>query len=101
MHQLTIMTKKDSIMVEDLPEGIVQRPKAETASLHPSLDEVIEMLLDTVESQGSEAILNLIELEIIRHTVQRLGNVQDASRFLGLSKPTIYSKLKKLNENNK
>jgi transcriptional regulator with GAF, ATPase, and Fis domain len=99
MHQLTIKTKKASIMVEDLPVGIVQRPKAETASLHPSLDEVIETLLDTVESPESEAILNMIELEIIRHTVQRFGNVQEASKFLGLSKPTIYSKLKKLNEN--
>jgi transcriptional regulator with GAF, ATPase, and Fis domain/tetratricopeptide (TPR) repeat protein len=99
MHQLTIMTKKDTIMVEDLPEVIVQRPKAETASLHTSLDEAIEMLLDTVESPESEAILNLIELEIIRHTMQRLGSVQEASKFLGLSKPTIYNKLKKLNEN--
>ncbi len=101
MHQLTIRTKKDSIMVEDLPEGIARRLKAETASLHPSLDEVIEMLLDTVESPDTEAILNLIELEIIRHTVDRLGSVQDASRFLGLSKPTIYNKLKKLNGNSK
>ncbi len=100
MHQLTIMTKKDSIMVEDLPESIVQRPKAETASLHPSLDEAIEMLLDTVESPESEAILGLIELEIIRHTMQRLGSVQEASKFLGLSKPTIYNKLKKLNDTN-
>jgi len=99
MHRLTIMTKKDSIMVEDLPKDIVQRPKAETASLHPSLDDVIEMLLDTVESPETEAILNLIELEIIRHTMERLGSVQEASKFLGLSKPTIYNKLKKLNEN--
>ena len=101
MHQLTIMTKKDSIMVEDLPEGIVRQPKTETASLHPSLEEVIEMLIDTVESPDTEAILNLIELEIIRHTVQRFGSVQDASKFLGLSKPTIYNKLKKINENKK
>ena len=101
MHQLTIMTKKNLIMVEDLPVVIVQRPKAETASLHPSLDDVIEMLLDTVDSPESEAILNLIELEIIRHTMKRRGTVQEASRFLGLSKPTIYNKLKKLNENNK
>ena len=99
MHQLTIMTKKDSIMVEDLPESIVQRPKSETMPLHATLDEAIEMLLDTVETPESEAILNLIELEIIRHTMQRLGSVQEASKFLGLSKPTIYNKLKKLNEN--
>jgi len=100
MHQLTIMTKKDAIMVEDLPEVIVQRPKSETSPMHPSLDDVIETLLDTVESPESEAVLSLLELEIIRHTMQRLGSVQEASKFLGLSKPTIYNKLKKLNENN-
>jgi transcriptional regulator with GAF, ATPase, and Fis domain len=101
VNRSVIMSKKDSIMIEDLPENILNRPRAETSAMHPSLGEIVELLMDTAEASKVKPTMSLIELEVIRHSVKRAGSVQEAARRLGISKPTIYSKLKKYEENNK
>jgi transcriptional regulator with GAF, ATPase, and Fis domain/tetratricopeptide (TPR) repeat protein len=101
VNRLVIMSKKDMIMVEDLPEDIIRRPRAETSPMHPSLEEAFELLLDSVESSKTETAMSLIELEVIRRSVRRAGSVREAARRLGISKPTIYNKLKKYEENNR
>ena len=94
INRLMIISKKDTILPEDLPVNIVKhRESVETRSLS-TLEEMIESLLDTVEFSESDPILPRVKQTLINKVVEKTGDKTRAAQILGISKPTLYSHLR-------
>ncbi len=94
INRLMIISKKDTILPEDLPVNIVKhRESVETRSLG-TLEEMIETLLDTVEFSDSDPILPRVKQTLINKVVEKTGDKTKAAQILGISKPTLYSHLR-------
>jgi DNA-binding protein Fis len=52
-------------------------------------------MLENVEFSTSDPILPKVEGMIVSKVVERMGDKTKAAAFLGISKPTVYAKLKK------
>ena len=94
INRLVIISKKDTILPEDLPANIVKhRESVETRSLN-TLEEMIETILETVEFSDSDPILPRVKRTLIGKVVERTGDKTKAAQILGISKPTLYSHLR-------
>ncbi len=94
INRLMIISKKDTILPEELPANIVKhRESVETRSLS-TLEEMIETLLETVEFSDSDPILPRVKQTLISKVVEKTGDKTKAAQILGISKPTLYSHLR-------
>ena len=94
INRLMIISKKDTILPEDLPVNIVKhRESVETRSLS-TLEEMIESMLETVEFSASDPILPRVKRTLISKVVEKTGDKTKAAQILGISKPTLYSHLR-------
>jgi Nif-specific regulatory protein len=95
INRIIIMSKKETILPEDLPDCIVKRPERARAESRASLEETIDTLLENVELSTGDPILPKVEGMIVHKVVERIGDKTRAAAVLGISKPTVYAKLKK------
>ncbi|MCK4235824.1 MAG: sigma-54-dependent Fis family transcriptional regulator, partial [Candidatus Krumholzibacteria bacterium] len=99
INRMIIISKKDTILTEDLPKDIVKRTKGiHVKSLVP-LEETIESLLEKVEFSKGDPILPKVEGMLVHKMVEQIGDKTKAATLLGISKPTLYAKLKKYDKN--
>jgi transcriptional regulator with GAF, ATPase, and Fis domain len=98
INRMIILTKKDIILPEDLPEDIVKYSEVYHTATHANLEESIEHLLENTEFSTSDPILPKVQGMLIRKIVEKTGDKTKAAALLGISKPTLYSKLRN-NEN--
>jgi len=94
VNRIIIMSKKETILPEDLPDNIVKRPESARAESRATLEETVESILDNVQFSTSDPILPKVEGMIVSKVVERLGDKTKAAAILGISKPTVYAKLK-------
>ena len=95
INRVIIMSKKETILSEDLPEYIVKRPESARAESRATLEETINSLLENVELSTTDPILPKVEGMIVSKVVERMGDKTKAAAVLGISKPTVYAKLKR------
>jgi transcriptional regulator with GAF, ATPase, and Fis domain/tetratricopeptide (TPR) repeat protein len=94
INRLIIISRKDTILPEDLPANIVKhRESVETRSLS-TLEEMIDSMLDSIEFSGSDPILPRVKETLISKVVEKTGDKTKAAQILGISKPTLYSHLR-------
>lgn len=61
-------------------------------------DELVRKLKDVIDMQGEIVTLDEVEAEHIRHTIDRChGNLSEAAKLLGITRQTLYNKMKRLN----
>ena len=99
INRMIIISKKDTILTEDLPEDIVKRPETVQETVRTTLEETIESMLNSLELSKSDPILPKVEYLVIRKTVDRVRDKTKAAALLGISKPTLYNKLKNYEKN--
>jgi transcriptional regulator with GAF, ATPase, and Fis domain len=95
INRVIIMSKKETILSEDLPDYIVKRPESARAESRATLEETIDSLLENVELSTADPILPKVEGMIVSKVVERIGDKTKAAAVLGISKPTVYAKLKR------
>ncbi|MBN2070404.1 MAG: sigma 54-interacting transcriptional regulator [Candidatus Krumholzibacteriota bacterium] len=95
IKRMIIISKKDTILPEDLPENILEHTETVHAQALSTLEDVVLSLLDNLEYSASDPILPKVEGSIIRKVVEKTGDKQKAAKLLGISKPTLYARLKK------
>ncbi|UCF04253.1 MAG: sigma 54-interacting transcriptional regulator [bacterium] len=94
INRMIIISKKDVILPEDLPQYIMKRQQSSQEEMQASFEDILESLIDTVEFSSSDPILPKVQGMLIQKIVERVGDKTKAAAFLGISKPTLYSKLK-------
>jgi transcriptional regulator with GAF, ATPase, and Fis domain/tetratricopeptide (TPR) repeat protein len=94
INRLIIISKKDTILPEDLPEDIVRhRESVEKRSLS-TLEDIVESILDSVDFAEGEPMLRRVKETLISKVVEKTGDKTKAAQVLGISKPTLYNHLK-------
>jgi DNA-binding NtrC family response regulator len=99
INRIIIISKKETILPEDLPENIVKKPASMLAESRATLEETINSLIDNIELSTSDPILPKVEGMLVHKLVDKIGDKTKAAALLGISKPTVYSKLKKYGKN--
>lgn len=94
INRLIIISKKDIILPEDLPQKVIKQPKHLQVSTRATLEEAVASLLDGMELSSSDPILPKVKSVIIKEMVDRLGDKKKAAAMLGISKPTLYNWLR-------
>jgi Nif-specific regulatory protein len=95
VHRLLLTVRGNEIGVDDLPASI-RTGQAAVAAGDP-LATGIKRILAEVSYSEDEPLLDRVEIELVRQMVARAGEKQRAARLLGISKPTLFKKLKLAN----
>ena len=95
IKRLIIISKKDTILPEDLPAGIISHTEVVHAQALTTIEDIVELLLKNVEFSSGDPVLPKIEKSIVRKVVDMTGDKQKAASLLGVSKPTLYAWLRK------
>ncbi|GEM_PF-1357917 len=99
INRLIIISKKDTILPEDLPDDILRFQSDMHAESLTTLEEDIEALLEKMEFSAGDPVLPRIQGALARKMVDRIGDKTKAAALLGISKPTLYSRLKDYEKN--
>jgi len=92
--RMIIVSKNDVITSEELPEKIVKYSDEYRVEETSSFQETIQDLLDKIDFASSSPILPKVENSVIRKVVELVGDKTRAASILGISKPTLYKRLK-------
>lgn len=95
IKRLIIISKKETILPEDLPEHIVKHAESFQAKSKATLEESIDTLLENLEFSKADPILPQLKGAVTKKIIEKVGDKSKAADLLGISKPTIYSILKK------
>lgn len=98
INRLVITSKRDTILVEDLPDNILSHARTETMPQSPTLEDAVENLLETIDSTDMEPSMQLLQYEIAHQVYERTGSVQETASVLKVSKPTVYKWLRMYDE---
>jgi len=98
LENCMILARGDLIGVEDLPEEFLQQARPQAFSR--SLDELAEMVVQSTEFSESEPLEGKLLSSVAHHMVQRLGSKVKAAKLLGISRPTLYARLKAFEREN-
>ena len=99
INRLIIITKKDTILPEDLPDNVVKRRESQRVESSVSLEESIEYLLENTPFSKSDPLLPKVEGMLCKKVVDKTNDKTKAAGLLGISKPTLYSKLRNHEKN--
>ncbi len=98
--RLIIVSGQETITDHDLPKNIFNYSNALHAGISSTIDETIKVLLDNMNYSPNDPILPKIEGSIIKKIVEMTKDKTKAASILGISKPTLYSRLKKYEKKN-
>jgi transcriptional regulator with GAF, ATPase, and Fis domain/tetratricopeptide (TPR) repeat protein/energy-coupling factor transporter ATP-binding protein EcfA2 len=99
INRIIIISKKETILPEDLPDNVLKRPESARAQSRATIEETIDTLIENVELSTGDPILPRIEGMIVNKVVEKIGDKTKAAAVLGISKPTVYAKLKRYGKN--
>jgi len=95
VNRLIIISKRDTVLPEDLPDHIVRRPESARVESRVTLEATIDALIESIGLSAADPILPKVEGVIVNKVVEKVGDKTKAAALLGISKPTVYSKLRK------
>ncbi len=98
--RLIIISGSETITAGDLPDNITKYSDRLDAGISSTIDDAIKVLLDNMNLSSEDPILPKIEGSIIKKIVQITKDKTKAASILGISKPTLYSRLKKYEKKN-
>ena len=98
--RLIIVSAQETITAHDLPRNILNYSNTLHAGISSTIDETIKILLDNMNFSSNDPILPKIEGSIIKKIVEMTKDKTKAASILGISKPTLYSRLKKYEKKN-
>ncbi len=94
MKRSLVLSDREVLAPEDLPAEILKGVDAVEIAGTLDLEQVARWVLDHASYSASTPLLDRLEREIARQLVDRIGAVAQAARLLGLSRPTLYTKLR-------
>jgi DNA-binding NtrC family response regulator/tetratricopeptide (TPR) repeat protein len=87
-----VFAEGSRIRVEDLPEYVLG---GERRSQRRSLEELIQTLLESAELDADRPLMPRLELLLAHQAVRLTQNKTEAARLLGITKPTLYNRLRR------
>ena len=98
--RLSIKTRSDTILPEHLPEEIIRGTETLIARSEADIETAVARVIEATQSMKGQPILPKLEGIICGKMVEFAGdNKTKAAKLLGISKPTLYAKLKNWEKN--
>jgi len=94
MKRSLVLSDREVLAPEDLPPKVLKGSSGNEIAGALELEEVARWVLDHAAYSASKPLLDRLEKEISRQLVERIGVIAQAARLLGVSRPTLYSKLR-------
>src|SRR5262249_55022010 len=94
MKGALILSKHDVLLPDDLPEAVLRGRENSDAMGDLSIDEVAKWILDHASFSGQDPLMPAIERALARQAVAKFAEKTLAAKVLGISKPTLYTRLK-------
>lgn len=95
VNRLIVSTRRGTILLEDLPDHIAKHAQMVQTETGTTIEKVIDDLIDRIELSPTDPILPRMEGILVNKVVEKIGDKTKAAALLGVSKPTVYAKLKK------
>ncbi|MFO7915268.1 MAG: sigma 54-interacting transcriptional regulator [Candidatus Krumholzibacteriales bacterium] len=92
--RMIIVSGNDLITAGDLPEKIIRYSDEYRIEETISFQDTIENLVEIMDFDSEDPILPKVENSVIRKVVDLVGDKTRAASILGISKPTLYKRLK-------
>jgi DNA-binding NtrC family response regulator/tetratricopeptide (TPR) repeat protein len=89
-----VLSNHEVLLPEDLPAAVVRGGDAAEAVGELEIDSVAKWILDHAAYSTRVPLMPALEKALARQLVLKLGEKQMAARMLGISKPTLYTRLK-------
>ena len=87
-----VFAGRDVIRVEDLPATVLGRGAART---HANVSDVVRTIVRADDYSEERPLMPQLELLIAHEVVKAVGNKARAARLLGITKPTLYDRLRR------
>jgi two-component system nitrogen regulation response regulator GlnG len=95
MKKSLVHSEREILVPEDLSDDVLRGADGNETAGGLDMDEVARWVLDHAAYSAKRPLLDLLERELATQLVQRLGVRAQAARLLGISRPTLYAKLRR------
>jgi transcriptional regulator of acetoin/glycerol metabolism len=92
LHASVLLSRGEAIQREDLPEDFLEAGLE--APNRQSLDDLARLIVKSGSYSEGEPLEESLLAMLARHMVDETGSKAQAARLLGISKPTLYRRLK-------
>ncbi len=89
-----MLCDREVLTPEDLPVSIVQGADSTEIAGELDLDTVARWVLDHAAYSATSPLMNGLERALARQLVGKIGEKKRAAKLLGISKPTLYTRLR-------
>jgi transcriptional regulator with PAS, ATPase and Fis domain len=90
-----VLADRDVLVPEVLPAAVLRGAEGGESVGSLDLDQVARWVVDHATFSTAKPLMSALEKAIARQLVDKVGEKTRASRMLGISKPTLYNRLKK------
>jgi DNA-binding NtrC family response regulator len=95
MRGSLVLSDREVLLPEDLPAAVLRGGDApESAGAELDIDSVAKWILDHAAYSARVPLMPALEKALARQLVAKRGEKTMAARLLGISKPTLYTRLK-------
>ncbi len=94
MKKSLVLSEREILVPEDLPHEVLRGADGNEIAGALDMDEVARWVLDHAAYSAEKPLLDRLEREIATQLCQRLRVRAQAARLLGVSRPTLYAKLR-------
>jgi transcriptional regulator with PAS, ATPase and Fis domain len=89
-----VLSDREVLVPEDLPPPVLRGGEGPEAAGELDLDSVAKWILDHAAYSTRVPLMPALEKALARQLVEKLGEKTMAARLLGISKPTLYTRLR-------
>jgi DNA-binding NtrC family response regulator len=89
-----VLSTRETLLPEDLPAAVVRGGDSLEATGELSVDDVAKWVIDRAAFSDRVPLMPGLEKALARQMVVKIGEKTRAAKLLGVSKPTLYSRLK-------
>ncbi|MFQ5600368.1 MAG: sigma 54-interacting transcriptional regulator [Candidatus Krumholzibacteriia bacterium] len=89
-----VLSDREVLVPEVLPAAVLKGGDGSETAGELDLDRVARWVLDHAVYSTGSPLMNSLEKALARQLVEKLGEKTQAAKLLGISKPTLYSRLK-------
>jgi DNA-binding NtrC family response regulator/tetratricopeptide (TPR) repeat protein len=89
-----VLSDREVLLPEDLPEAVLRGTDGPEAAGELDIDSVAKWILDHAAYTPRSPLMPVLERALARQLVAKIGEKTRAARLLGISKPTLYTRIK-------
>lgn len=101
LEQIVLLCDQRIVEPASLPEDFLRRASDTPPPHDQSVERLVEQIVETGDYSAQNPLMPRIEAILARRMAQHVANKTRAARFLGITKPTLYSRIRNYNRDHR